>query len=188
MFYWGIFITTHWEHFLTHWYNALMVAQNSFDCWCRLITSFAVHTNIAKIAISTSTSYFDTVKKAQASLCKRADSQEPLLPAQEILIFIILSSDSLRKCADSPEYSLLAWIAHKSHLRQHKRFCTVTKAEASLYKCVDSPDPSLLAQNAIQSPFESPHENFKLWRRLRLDQANVQTRQSHRCLHECHQK
>ena len=36
---------------------------------------------------------FDTVKKAQASLCKRADSQEPLLPAQEILIFITLSSD-----------------------------------------------------------------------------------------------
>ena len=51
---------------------------------------------------------------AQASLCKRAYSQDPLLPAQEILIFITLSSDCLRKCADSPEYSLLAWIAHKS--------------------------------------------------------------------------
>ena len=29
---------------------------------------------------------------------------------------------------------------------------------------------------------------FKLWRRLRLDQANVQTRQSHRCSHEWHPK
>ena len=53
-------------------------------------------------------------KKAQASLCKRADSQEPLLQAQDILLFITLSSDCLCKCADSPEYSLLSWIAHKS--------------------------------------------------------------------------
>ena len=37
------FITTHWEHFLKHWYNALMVAQKSCGCWCRLTTSFAVH-------------------------------------------------------------------------------------------------------------------------------------------------
>ena len=47
--------------FLTHWYNALMVAQNSRGCWCRLTTSFVVHINVAKIAISTSTWYFDTV-------------------------------------------------------------------------------------------------------------------------------
>ena len=46
-------------------------------------------------------------------------------------------------------------------------------AKVSLCKCADSPDPSLLAQNGIQSPFESPHENFELWRKLRLDQANV---------------
>ena len=85
------FITTHLEHFLKHWYNALMVAQKSCGCLCRLTTSFAVHINVTKIAISTSTWYFDTVKKA--SLCKRANSQEPLLPAQEILIFITLSSD-----------------------------------------------------------------------------------------------
>ena len=39
----------------------------------------------------------------QACILPRA-----LLPAQEILIFITLSSDCLRKCADSPEYSLLA--------------------------------------------------------------------------------
>ena len=26
--------------------------------------------------------------KAQASLCKRADSQEPLLPAQQVLLFL----------------------------------------------------------------------------------------------------
>ena len=100
--------------FLKHWYNALIVAQKSCDCWCRLTTSFAVHINVTKIAISTSRWYFDTVKKAQESLCKRADSQEPLLPAQDLLIFVTLSSDCLRKCADSPENSLLAWIAHKS--------------------------------------------------------------------------
>ena len=101
------FITMHWEHFLKHCYNVPMVAQKSFGCWCRLTTSFAVHINITKMAISTSTWYFDIVKKAQASLCKHAGSQEPLLPAQEILIFITLSSDCLRKWADSPEYSLL---------------------------------------------------------------------------------
>ena len=67
-------------------------------------------------------------------------------------------------------------------------FWTVTKAQTRPSKCADSPDPSLLAQNGIQSPFESPHENFELWRRLRLDQANVQTRQSHRCSHEWHPK
>ena len=32
----------------------------------------------------------------------------------------------------------------------------------SLCKGADSQDPSLLAQNGIQSPFESPHENFEL--------------------------
>ena len=31
----------------------------------------------------------------------------------------------------------------------------------SLCKSADSPDPLLLAQNGIQSPFESPHENFE---------------------------
>ena len=39
------FITTHWEHFLTHWYNALMVAQNSCGCWCSLTTAFTVLIN-----------------------------------------------------------------------------------------------------------------------------------------------
>ena len=70
----------------------------------------------------------------------------------------------------------------------HKRFCTVTKAKVSLCKCADSPEPSLLALNGIQSPFEPPHANFGLWRRLRLDQANVQAHQSHRCWHEWHPK
>ena len=32
-FYLGFFITTHWEHFLKHWYNALMVAQTCCGCW-----------------------------------------------------------------------------------------------------------------------------------------------------------
>ena len=36
---------------------------------------------------------FRYCEEAWASLCKRADSQEPLLPAQEILIFITLSND-----------------------------------------------------------------------------------------------
>ena len=46
--------------------------------------------------------------------------------------------------------------------RQHKRICTVTNAKVSLCKCADSPEPSVLAQNGIQSPLESPHENFEL--------------------------
>ena len=37
-----------------------------------------------------------------------------------------------------------------------------SEAKVSLCKCADSPDPSLLEQNGIQSPFESPHENFEL--------------------------
>ena len=140
-----------------------MVAQKSCGCWCRLTSSFVVHINVTKIAISTSTWYFDTVEKAQASLCKRADSQEPLLPAQEILIFITLSSDFA--CANVQTHqSIRCWREQhiNRHLRQHKRFCTVTKAKVSLCKCADSPDSSLLAQNGIQSPFESPHENFEL--------------------------
>ena len=47
-------------------------------------------------------------------------------------------------------------------------------AKVSLCKCADLPEPSLLAQTGIQSPFEPPHKNFELGRRLRLDQANVQ--------------
>ena len=94
----------------------------------------------------------------------------------------------LCKCADSPEYLLLAWIAHKSPFKAAQEICTVTKGKVSVCKCADSPDPSLLAQNGIQSRFKSPHENFELWRRLRLDQANVQTCQSHRCSHERHPK
>ena len=125
------------------------------------------------------------MEKDQASLCKRADSQEPLPPAQEILIFITLSSDFA--CANVQTHqSIRCWREWHTHrlLRQRKRFCTVTKAKVSLCKLADSPDPLLLTQNGIQSPFESPHKNFELWRMLRLDQANVQTRQSHRCLHE----
>ena len=170
--------------FLTHWYNALIVAQKCCGCWCRLTTAFAVHINVVKIAFSSSTWYFDIVMKAQASLCKHATSQEPSLPAQEILILIALSSDFA--CANMQTHQdIRCW--HEWHtncyFRQHKRFCTVTKANISLCKCADSPEPSLLAQNGIQSPFEPPHENFVPWRRLRLDQANVQTRQSHRCTH-----
>ena len=96
-------------------------------------------------------------------MCKRAASQEPLLPAQEILIFITLSSDFA--CANVQTHqSIRFWGEYHTnrHLRQHKKFCTVTKAKVSLCKCADSPDPSLLAQKGIQSPFESPHENFEL--------------------------
>ena len=107
--------------------------------------------------------YFHTVKRAHASLCKRADSHEPLLPAQEILIFVTLSSDFA--CANVQTHqSIRCWrVKHTNrHLRQHKRFCTVTQAKVSMCKCADSPDPSLLAQNGIQLAFESPHENFEL--------------------------
>ena len=140
-----------------------MVAQKSCGCWCRLTTSFAVHINVTKITISTSTCYLDTVKKTQASLCKHADSQEPLLPAQEILIFITLSSEFA--CANVQTHqSVHCWREKHTnrHLSQQNRFCAVTKAKVSLCKFADSPDLSLLAQNGIQSPFESPHENFEL--------------------------
>ena len=105
---------------------------------------------------------------------------------RDLNIYYIVQWLCLRKCADSPEYSLLAWIEHKSPFKAAQEILYSSKAKVSLCKCADSPDPSLLAQNGVQSPFESPHENFELWRRLRLDQANVQTRQSHRCSHECH--
>ena len=101
------------------------------------------------------------MKKAQARLCKRAYSKEPLLPAQEVLILITLSGDFA--CANVQTHQIIrCWHEKYTTLRQHKRFCTVTKAKVSLCKCADSPDPSLLAQNGIQSPFESPHENFEL--------------------------
>ena len=69
-----------------------MVAQMCRGCWCRLATTFAAHINGTQIAIWASTGCFGTVTKAQASLCKYADSPEPSLPANEILVLITLSS------------------------------------------------------------------------------------------------
>ena len=94
----------HLEH-LTYGYNAQMVAHACSGCWCRLTTAFAAHIKGTKIAISASTLYFGAVTKAQASLCKCADSPEPLLPAHEIFVLIALSSEdmahsSLHKCAE----------------------------------------------------------------------------------------
>ena len=166
-----------------------MVAQKCCGCCCRLTTAFAILINVTKIAISASTWYFDTVTKAQASLCKRTDFQEPSLTAQEIFILMALSSDFV--CANLQTHqSIRFWRENHTnrHFRQHKRFCTVTKAKVILCKCADSPEPSLHAQNGIWLPFKLPHENFELWRRLRLDQANVQSLQSHHCSHEWHPK
>ena len=101
--------------------------------------------------------------EGSGDLCKRADSQEPLMPAQEILIFITLSSDFA--CANVQTHqSIRCWreLHTNRQLRQHKRFCRVTEAKVSLCKCADSPDPSLLAQNGIQSQFESSHDNFEM--------------------------
>ena len=131
---------------------------------------------------------FDTVTKAQSSRCKRADSQEPLLIAQEILI---LMHSPVTACANvQTQQSVRCWCKQHTyrHFRQRTRLYTAMKAKVSLCKCADSPEPSLLAKNGIQSPFEPPHENFERWRRLRLDQANVQARHNHRCSDEWHPK
>ena len=159
-----------------------MVAKKTCGCWCRLTTSFAVHINVTKIAISTSTWYFDTVKKAQAT-CANVQTPKSICCQHK-------RSWCLLHCPVTLPVQMcrLTRVFAARHLRQHKRFCTVTKAKVSLCKCADLPDPWLLAQNGIQSPFETPHESFELWWRLRLDQANVQTRQNHRCSHEWHPK
>ena len=85
-------------------------------------------------------------------------------------------------CAGSPDPSLLA-----------RSF-----AARQILRC--SPDPSLLARSFAACQILrcshimafnchlGHHMNFELWRRLRLDQANVQTCQSHRCSHEWHPK
>ena len=92
MFYWGILLQRTGSIFKA-------MIQRTDGCTEVLLLLVQSHHIIRcshkryKIAISTSTWYLDTVKKAQASLCKRADSQEPLLPAQEILICITLPSD-----------------------------------------------------------------------------------------------
>ena len=129
-----------------------MVAQTYLGCWCRLTTAFAVHVIVTQIAISASTRYFHTVAKAQASLCNRVDSQEPSLPAQEILILITLSGDFACKNVQTHR-GIRFWREKQTnrHFRQDKRFCTVRKAKVSLCKCADSPQPSLLAQNGIRS-------------------------------------
>ena len=54
---------------------------------------------------------------------------------RDLDIYYIVQWLCLRKCADSPEYSLLAWITHKSPF----------KAQTWPSKCADSPKPSLFA-------------------------------------------
>ena len=93
---------------LVHSYNAPMVAKMCRGCWCRLATAFTAHMNGMLIAFDPSNAILVLLRKeTRASLCKCANSPEPSLPANDILVFIALFSDymahvSLGNCADSP--------------------------------------------------------------------------------------
>ena len=108
------FITTHWEHFwhidTTHWW----LHRCPVVCWWRLTTEIAVHINGTQIAIWTHTWCFVTVTRLRWACANVQTRQSLRCQLMRFDTYRTVHRLYLQKCADSPESSLLGWIAQKS--------------------------------------------------------------------------
>ena len=136
-----------------------MVAQNSCGCWCRHHIIRCSHKRCKNRHFNQHMIFRYCIEGSGEPLQMCILPRAFAASTRDLDIYYIVQRLPAQMCRLT---RVFAAGVNSTHFRQHKRFCTVTKAKVSLCKCADSPDPSLLAQNGIQSPFESPHENFKL--------------------------